>query len=364
MKTAFVIYPEIDLLDLFTLVEPLLRLKLLHANADRPQLEFCTLSALPKSVTAIMQAQLINPVLCPSLEEFDLLIMAGSQPNTDISSSRVKAWLATISDQAVIMATGNAVPLLQSIKPALINKPFTAKNRIEVISLGIRLVDLVAGNSASRECSNQLGLPMEWVERNLQPARTASLTRKTKETSIELQLSLDGNGSHDISTGIPFFDHMLTQIAVHGLFDLELQCKGDLQIDPHHTVEDVGLALGKAFDQALGDRKGLVRMASASVPMDESLAQVSLDFSGRPFTVLEATWNDVRVGDLPVTLIGHFLESFAVQARCNLSARVITGGDDHHKAEAIFKALARALDAATRIDPRRSSSVPSSKGVI
>ena len=363
MKTAFVIYPEIDLLDLFTLVEPLLRLKLLPANTDCPQLEFCTLSALPKSVTSIMQAQLINPVICPSLEEFDLVVMAGSQPNTDISSSRIKGWLASISDQATIMCTTNAAILVEEIKPN-IKQLFKAGNRIEVISLGVRLVKLIAGEDSCKECTHMLGLPAGWDETNTQAPRTASLTRKTKETSIELQLSLDGNGSHDISTGIPFFDHMLTQIAVHGLFDLELQCKGDLQIDPHHTVEDVGLALGKAFDQALGDRKGLVRMASASVPMDESLAQVSLDFSGRPFTVLEATWNDVRVGDLPVTLIGHFLESFAVQARCNLSARVITGGDDHHKAEAIFKALARALDAATRIDPRRSSSVPSSKGVI
>ena len=364
MKTAFVIYPEIDLLDLFTLVEPLLRSKLLPASPDRPNQDFCTLSALPKSVTAIMQAQLINPMVQPSLSGYDLVVMAGSQPNTDISSSRVKTWLATISDQAALMATGNAVSLLQSIKPALTGQFLTAQNRVEVISLGIRLVELIAGDDASRDSSSRLGLPMEWVDRTLQPARSASLSRKTKETSIELKLSLDGSGNHNISTGIPFFDHMLSQIAVHGLFDLELQCKGDLQIDPHHTVEDVGLALGKAFDQALGDRKGLVRMASASVPMDESLAQVSLDFSGRPFTVLEATWNDVKVGDLPVTLIRHFLESFAVQARCNLFARVLTGGDDHHKAEAIFKALARALDAATRIDPRRNSSVPSSKGVI
>ena len=179
-----------------------------------------------------------------------------------------------------------------------------------------------------------------------------------------MNLSLDGSGKHEIETGIPFFDHMLTQIAVHGLFDLSIHCRGDLQVDAHHSVEDVALALGKAFDQALGDRKGLVRMASCTVPMDESLAQVSLDFSGRPFTVVDAAWNDKQIGALPVTLIAHFLESFAAQARCNLSVSLLAGGDDHHRAEAIFKALARALDAATQVDPRRLDAVPSSKGVI
>jgi len=199
---------------------------------------------------------------------------------------------------------------------------------------------------------------------SISAARCAELERATAETQVRVKINLDGSGQHQVNTGVGFLDHMLTQVAVHGLFDLEISARGDLHIDAHHTVEDVGLALGKAFDQALGDRKGLVRMAAASVPMDESLAQVSLDFSGRPYTVVDACWNDVKVGDLPVTLITHFLESFAVQARCNLSVRLITGRDDHHRTEAIFKAFARALDAATQLDPRRLDAIPSSKGVL
>jgi imidazoleglycerol-phosphate dehydratase len=157
---------------------------------------------------------------------------------------------------------------------------------------------------------------------------------------------------------------MLAQIAVHGLFDLSISAQGDLHIDPHHTMEDVGLALGMAFQQALGDRTGIVRMASYECPMDESLAWVSLDFSGRPYTVIQVDWHTPSVGGLPVSLFAHFLESFAFQARCNLHCAVRYGRDDHHQAEAIFKALARTLCAATRIDPRRAGQVPSSKGIL
>jgi imidazoleglycerol-phosphate dehydratase len=157
---------------------------------------------------------------------------------------------------------------------------------------------------------------------------------------------------------------MLTQVAVHGLFDLKIQAEGDLDVDAHHTVEDVALTLGKTFDQALGERRGLVRMASSSVPMDESLAMVSLDLSGRPYTVFEVEWYATEVGGISTTLIKHFFESFAIQARCNLHIRLLSGGDDHHRAEAIFKAFGRALDAATRIDPRRLGDLPSSKGVL
>jgi imidazoleglycerol-phosphate dehydratase len=164
--------------------------------------------------------------------------------------------------------------------------------------------------------------------------------------------------------GLPFFDHMLAQVAVHGLFDLELQARGDLQIDPHHTIEDVGLALGEAFRQALGDRSGLVRMASAYCPMDESLARAVVDFSGRPYAVIRVDWTGPYIAAIPTTLFEHFLESFAVQARCNLHAELLYGRDDHHKAEALFKALGRALDAAVQIDPRRAGRVPSSKGVL
>jgi len=194
--------------------------------------------------------------------------------------------------------------------------------------------------------------------------RTATIHRQTKETDIQLSLSLDGTGQYQIETGIGFLDHMLSHIAAHGLFDLTVQAKGDLHVDPHHTVEDVALVLGQAFAEALGDKAGIVRMGSASVPMDEALAFVAVDLSGRPYCVAEVAWTGPTVGSIPVTLIPHFFESFAVTTRANVHARVLYGRDDHHKAEALFKALGRALDAATRPDPRRGGAIPSTKGTL
>lgn len=193
--------------------------------------------------------------------------------------------------------------------------------------------------------------------------RTARIERLTNETRITIELNLDGSGQHSIATGVGFLDHMLTHLAIHGLFDLSVQASGDLHIDVHHTVEDVALVLGAAFDQALGDRKGITRMGSFYVPMDETLAFVAIDFSGRPYCVVDAQWGSAPVGGIPTSLFPHFLESFAVTSRCNLHARVLYGRDDHHKAEALFKALARALDAATLPDPRRAG-VPSTKGTL
>jgi imidazoleglycerol-phosphate dehydratase len=195
-------------------------------------------------------------------------------------------------------------------------------------------------------------------------ARTASITRKTAETDITLTLNLDGSGKHTIQTGIGFFDHMLTHLAVHGLFDLSINATGDLHVDAHHTVEDVALALGKAFDTALGERSGIVRMASAYAPMDETLAFAAIDLSGRPYTVIQTEWHGNTIGIIPVTLFTHFFESFAVTARANLHLRVLYGKDDHHQAEGLFKAWARALDAATQFDPRRRGTIPSTKGVL
>lgn len=194
--------------------------------------------------------------------------------------------------------------------------------------------------------------------------RTSTISRKTTETAITLSLDLDGTGKANVVTGVGFLDHMLRHIAVHGLFDLEVKAAGDLEIDPHHTVEDVGIVLGQAFDQALGDRKGIVRMGSAYVPMDEALAFVAVDLSGRPYAVIQAEWHTPSIGLLPTTLIPHFLESFAFHAKLNLHARVEYGRDDHHQAEALFKALGRALDAATMLDPRRSGVAPSTKGTL
>jgi imidazoleglycerol-phosphate dehydratase len=194
--------------------------------------------------------------------------------------------------------------------------------------------------------------------------RTAEILRQTNETQITIKLDLDGSGKHEISTGVGFLDHMLTHLAVHGLFDLTVQAKGDLHIDVHHTVEDVALALGQAFDAALGDRKGIVRMGDCFAPMDETLAHVALDLSGRPYAAIQADWHSPYVGNIPTTLFPHFFESFAVTARCNLHARVLYGRDDHHQAEALFKAWARALDQVTQMDSRRAGVIPSTKGTL
>jgi imidazoleglycerol-phosphate dehydratase len=194
--------------------------------------------------------------------------------------------------------------------------------------------------------------------------RTAEIERKTNETDIRLRLKLDGSGKYQINTGVGFFDHMLSHVATHGLFDLELEAEGDLHIDSHHVVEDCALVLGQAFDQALGDRRGITRMGSAYVPMDEALAFVPVDLSGRAYAVINSEWHTPSVGGVATSLFPHVLESFAASARCNLHARVLYGRDDHHQAEALFKALGRALDKATQLDPRRGNAVPSTKGTL
>jgi imidazoleglycerol-phosphate dehydratase len=194
--------------------------------------------------------------------------------------------------------------------------------------------------------------------------RSANIHRKTNETEIHLYLNIDGKGESEIDTGIGFLDHMLHHVAVHGLFDLKLKADGDLHVDPHHTVEDIALTLGNAFEKALGEKKGIVRIAHAYVTMDESLALVALDLSGRPYSVIDVQWNGHTIGGIPVMLFEHFLESFAVTSRSNLHVRVLYGRDDHHKAESIFKALGRALDSATRLDNRRQNKVPSTKGTL
>lgn len=193
--------------------------------------------------------------------------------------------------------------------------------------------------------------------------RSAKIERKTGETEINLTLTVDGSGQSDIHTGIGFLDHMLTLFAAHGLFDLQVQAQGDLHVDDHHCAEDVFICLGKALDQALGDRRGLVRTAHSYVPMDEALAFVALDLGGRAYSVFDAEFVTPRVGQLGTDLIFHLFESLAVHGRLNLHAKVLYGRNDHHKVEALFKALARALDAATQIDDRRQG-VPSTKGTL
>jgi imidazoleglycerol-phosphate dehydratase len=188
--------------------------------------------------------------------------------------------------------------------------------------------------------------------------RKSVIKRETKETNISLELDIDGSGKDEMVTGIRMLDHLLAQLARHGVFDIKISATGD---DQHHLVEDVAICLGKALGEALGDKRGIVRMADASVPMDDALAMVAVDIGGRGYAVLELSFNDNDMFGFPTDLIRHFLESFAAEARINLHARVIYGTNDHHKAEALFKALGRALDAATRIDERISGELPSTK---
>lgn len=196
-----------------------------------------------------------------------------------------------------------------------------------------------------------------------QSVRRAQVERKTGETQIALELTIDGRGQAQINTGVGFLDHLLALLAGHGLFDLTVQAQGDLHIDEHHTAEDVMICLGRAFDQALGDRRGIVRTAHSFVPMDEALALVAVDLGGRPYCVFEGEFATPKVGQLGTDLIFHLCESLAIHARMNLHAKICYGRNDHHKVEALFKALARALDAATQRDSRRQD-VPSTKGSL
>jgi len=195
-------------------------------------------------------------------------------------------------------------------------------------------------------------------------ARTATVSRSTAETSIDVHLNLDGSGKFVTETGVGFLDHMLSHIAKHGVFDLDVRCKGDLWIDQHHSVEDIGIALGEALARALGDKAGLVRAGSAYMPLDEALAFAAIDLSGRPYAKLDLKLLGREIGGMPPDLFDHFLESFAFAAKLNLHIRVLDGVNDHHKIEAAFKAMARALDAAVRVDPRRGGDIPSTKGTI
>ena len=199
---------------------------------------------------------------------------------------------------------------------------------------------------------------IRFLETETPAERTAAISRKTAETDIVLEMNIDGSGRSEIRTGIGIFDHMLAQLPRHGLIDIKLNASGD---DPHHLVEDVAICLGKAFGEALGEKRGIVRMADVSVPMDEALVTVAIDISGRGYAVLDLPFTGNDMPGFSADLIRHFMESFAYEARLNLHARVICGSNDHHKAEALFKALARVLDAATRIDPRNGGELPTTK---
>jgi imidazoleglycerol-phosphate dehydratase len=194
--------------------------------------------------------------------------------------------------------------------------------------------------------------------------RRASIHRRTTETDIELSLDLEGTGKAEVATRVGFLDHMLTHVAMHGVFDLAVKAQGDLHVDAHHTIEDTALAFGQALAEAIGDKRGISRMGFAYVPMDEALALVAVDLSGRPYAVVEAGWSTPAIGEFPTSMVNHFFESIAASARANVHARIEYGRDDHHKAEALFKALGRALRQAVTIDPQRGGDLPSTKGVL
>ena len=386
MKVAFILYENFSNLDFASLYGPLLNLKKLELMDDLTW-ETCSVSSSAKSDQGVRFAP--NKI-GENLNNFDLVILPGS---SDLGALLLEKdfleWLKTAGSAAKIAAIGKGVVLLGAAgllkgrKTAAMAADFPVleefgafpqNNRIvsdgniwtatgsgSALELGVQLCENLAGSKPGRIIREQLGMT---IPAPILPGRRGKVSRKTKETEIELELNIDGTGKHEVNTGLPFLNHMLDQIAVHGMFDLRIAAKGDIEIDPHHTMEDVGLALGQAFQEALGDRKGIVRMASHDWTMDESLAWAAVDFSGRPYAVIQTNWQSPSVGGLPTSLFVHFLESFALQARCNLHVRSLYGRDDHHQAEAIFKALARALDAATRIDPRRAEQVPSSKGIL
>ena len=194
--------------------------------------------------------------------------------------------------------------------------------------------------------------------------RTATLKRKTAETDIALTLSIDGHGKAVVDTGVPFFDHMLTLFAKHGLFDLDVKCIGDVAVDYHHTVEDVGIVLGEAFKKALGEKRGIRRYGFFLLPMDESLARVVVDIGGRPHLVYDAVAPTMFVRDFNIVLVKEFCRAFSNALGANLHVKLEYGEEPHHVAEAIFKGLARALDVATQIDARTGNELPSTKGLI
>jgi imidazoleglycerol-phosphate dehydratase len=243
-----------------------------------------------------------------------------------------------------------------------VSRPLYQRTRTGKIPVGasflrgaMRLSEMKASYLAGRE-DNSLEDVINRLGR-----RTAAVRRETKETDISLELDIDGTGRWQINTGVRIFDHLLSALAKHGVFDIKLTAAGD---DVHHLIEDVAICLGRAFGEALGEKRGIVRMADVRVPMDEALAAVAIDIGGRGYAVLDLKFGGNDLPELPTDLIRHFMESFAIEARLNIHAAVVCGSNDHHKAEALFKALGRALDAATRIDGRIAGEPPSTKGLL
>ena len=392
MRIAFIVYEGMTALDFVGVYDPLTRLKTMGFIPDL-EWDICAFSDEVQDNTGLK----FTPTrIRQPLSAYDLVIVPGGPgsrkliDNGVIPSSFI-SWLQTaqqvplktsVCTGALLLgAAGYLAGRSATTHPSAFSElePFcervlpqrlvdsgdviTAGGVSAALDLGLYLVEKLAGSEAKEKIRRQMDYPLAMPDLPKNP-RQATLERRTGETRVSISLNLDGSGQYSIETGIGFLDHMLTHLAVHGLFDLKIQAVGDLHVDVHHTVEDVALALGQAFEKSLGERRGIIRISSAYVPMDEALAFVAVDFSGRPYAHIEAVWHSPSVGSVPTSLFPHFLESFAAAARCNLHARVLAGRDDHHQAEALFKALARALDSATRLDPRRLDIIASTKGTL
>ncbi len=360
MKIALICYPDSSINDITSFLTPIE--KLLSTTPGCCTWEFC--SYLPINNQTPGYSLETTHIGLP-LKGFEVIIVPGHQSDSKLvvnqewinwlKSADLESQYFGINDGAKILSgygfnNGNS-----SLEELPLNGYLT----------GLFCIHHFISENAAYTIANLLGLNFLWnMALSKMGTRFARFSRNSAETKIEASLFLDGTGIQNINTGIPFLDHMVSQISKHGLFDINLTAIGDLEIDPHHTMEDSAIALGEVFRLALGERKGIFRMASATVPMDESLATVTVDFSGRPYSVFQTRWKGDLIGELPVSLIEHFLESFAMAARCNLFIQVHAGNDNHHMIEAVFKALARALDQASLHDIRRAGQVPSTKDVL
>ena len=358
MKIGIIYSPSAAVIDIAELLQTFSLSNQLFSDQDL-HVEICSFLPPETQETGIT----INPGLVgSSLTGFDILVFPGSAGYESLKTDN--DWLTWIKDtqpgtQYFAFHEGkNVLDFLKTPNQWKLNN----HNLMNGFLVGFQILSPVLSPQDLLKIIKSLGMESAW-QSYLQRInfRQASLSRETAETNISINLSIDGTGKSIINTGIPFLDHMLNQIAKHGLFDIELSAQGDLEIDAHHTMEDCGIILGDAFRQALGEKKGINRMASATVPMDESLVTVSIDFSGRPYCVIQSNWNGENIAEIPISLFEHFLESFAIAARCNLFVQVQSGKDNHHMCEATFKALARALNQACSLDLRRVGQIPSTK---
>ena len=358
MKIGIIYYPRASFVDIAALLTTFKECK----SLAEIQFEICRY--LPFTDKGETLAVTASHVGLP-LNGFDVLVIPGSEKNKNANLNiNWITWLRATDPDTVFYGFNQGKSLLESVKLDNKWKP-TDINPLNGFFTSFTILNEILSPDEILEISKKLGVETFWQSfLQSQNLRTATISRKTAETQISIKLDLDGNGKSTIETGIPFLDHMVNQISRHGLFNIDLKAVGDLDIDQHHTMEDCGIILGDAFRLALGVRKGINRMASATIPMDESLASVTIDFSGRPYCVIQSRWNGENIGELPVSLFEHFLESFAIAARCNLFVQVHAGKDNHHMCEAIFKATARALYQSCELDIRRIGQIPSTKEML